>query len=129
MLASARAFAASLAALPQVWRLWAGLVLLANVLAPVILPARLGVPVFAALLLVLALGVALTHRLGDSPLIALSRLPWWLLCAWLLMHLPVVPAPTTAGQWLRTLLAMNLTTTCLDLAGMARYGLDRRQRR
>ena len=120
--AASREFLAGLLRLPMVWQLWVAMLAVVNVLVPLAFLDREGPrgagrhgPVRGPSAL------WLTHRQGFTKLLGLMHFPWFGLVAWLLPRLAEAPADTGHGQWLRLLIAMNLTSLCIDVVDVVRW--------
>ncbi|TNE92220.1 MAG: hypothetical protein EP330_02510 [Deltaproteobacteria bacterium] len=127
MLTGLREYLVGHGRLEVTWQLWAGMLLLVNGLAPLAFLDREGAVVLGTYLACIALGAALTRAQGFTRLVAAAHLPWLGLVVWLFPHLAEAPADGTHGQWLRMVLAMNLTALCLDLNDLRRYAMGERR--
>ncbi|MCO4744490.1 MAG: hypothetical protein KC912_06875 [Proteobacteria bacterium] len=123
-----RAFIAGQLRQPPIWQLWAGMLWIVNGVVPLFFLGHteaLVVPAVFALCVAIGVGLAQKQQ-GFTKLIGLMHFPWFGLVFWLLPRLAHAPADTNFGQWLRMLLAMNLTSLVIDVVDVARYVLGDR---
>ena len=104
------------------WQLWLGLLVSANLIAPLFflehVEARVTV---AALLLSITLMTALTARFGFSRILGLGHVAWLPLLAFLVVRVAEVPAATEFGVWLRTVIVLDVISLVIDAVDVVRF--------
>lgn len=108
--------------MPPPWRLWVGLLVAANLVAPLYFLAHtearvvLGTFVVAALLMTL-----LTALAGFTRLLGLAHFVWFPLLWYLATRLPAHPASEPLGLWLRAVLLVDAVSLAIDVTDVIRY--------
>jgi hypothetical protein len=122
MLGAVIRFHKGLLGMPLPWRLWVGLLVLANGVGPFFfwshVEARIVLAVFVAGALLMLLLTALS---GFTRLLGLGHILWFPLLFFLGTRLGGIPADTAFGLWIRALMAINAASLVLDVADVVRY--------
>ncbi len=115
-------FHRGLLGMPPHWQLWLGLLVGANLVAPLFFLEHVEAQVtVAALLVSMALMTALTARFGFSRILGLGHVAWLPLLAFLLYRVTEVPATTAFGFWLRTVIVLDAISLVLDAVDVVRF--------
>ncbi len=108
--------------MPPLWRLWLGMLIGANLVAPLFFLDRVEARVtIAALLISMTLMTALTARFGFSRILGLGHVAWLPLLAFLIGRVTEVPASTGFGLWLRTVIVLDAISLVLDAVDVVRF--------
>ena len=103
-------------------QLWVGMLIGANLVAPLFFLEHVEAQVtLAAGLLGMVLMSALTGRFGFSRIVGLGHLAWLPLLAFLVGSLAEVPATTGLGLWLRTVIVLDAISLVFDAADAVRF--------
>ena len=109
------------------WQAWVGLLVAANVVAPLFFLSHfeakvvLGVGLFG-----IAAMSALTERFGFSRIVGLGHVAWLPLLAFLLSRLGETPATDAFGIWLRVVIAVDAASLVFDAADVVRFARGER---
>ncbi len=115
-------FNLGLLGMPLHWQLWLGMLIGANLVAPLFFLEHVEAQVtVAALLVSMALMTALTARFGFSRILGLGHVAWLPLLAFLLYRVTEVPATTAFGFWLRTVIVLDAISLVLDAVDVVRF--------
>ncbi len=108
--------------MPPHWQLWLGMLVGANLVAPLFFLGHLEAQVtIAALLISMTLMNALTARFGFSRILGLGHVAWLPLLAFLMVRVTEVPATTGFGVWLRTVIVLDAISLVLDTVDVVRF--------
>ncbi len=108
--------------MPLHWHLWLGMLVGANLVAPLFFLGHVEAQVtIAALLISMTLMTALTARFGFSRILGLGHVAWLPLLAFLLGRVTEVPAMSGFGLWLRTVIVLDAISLVLDAADVVRF--------
>ena len=108
--------------MPLHWQLWLGILVGANLVAPLFFLGHLEAQVtIAALLISMTLMIALTARFGFSRILGLGHVAWLPLLAFLVDRVMEVPATTGFGLWLRTVIVLDAISLVLDAVDVVRF--------
>ena len=108
--------------MPPHWQLWLGMLVGANLVAPLFFVEHVEAQVTIAVLLIsMTLMSALTARFGFSRILGLGHVVWLPLLAFLVVRVTEVPATTAFGLWLRTVIVLDAISLVLDAADVARF--------
>ncbi len=115
-------FNRGLLSMPLHLQLWVGLLIGANIVAPLFFLGQIEAQVaLAAGLVGLALMSALTGRFGFSRIVGLGHIAWLPLLAFLVGSVSEVPATTGFGLWLRTVIVLDAISLVFDAADAVRF--------
>ncbi len=115
-------FNRGLLSMPLHLQLWVGLLIGANIVAPLFFLGQIEAQVaLAAGLVGLALMSALTGRFGFSRIVGLGHIAWLPLLAFLVGSVSEVPATTGFGLWLRTVIVLDVISLGFDAADAVRF--------
>ncbi len=115
-------FNRGLLGMPPHWRLWLGMLVGANLVAPLFFLDHVEARVtIAALLISMTLMTALTARFGFSRILGLGHVAWLPLLAFLIGRVTEVPATTAFGLWLRTVIVLDAISLVLDAVDVVRF--------
>jgi len=115
-------FNQGLLGLPLPVRLWVGLLIAANIIAPLFFLGHVEALVtLAAGLVGMALMSALTGRFGFSRIVGLGHIAWLPLLAFLGGSLGEAPATTGFGLWLRSVIVLDVISLGLDAVDAVRF--------
>ncbi len=115
-------FNRGLLSMPLHLQLWVGLLIGANIVAPLFFLGQIEAQVaLAAGLVGLALMSALTGRFGFSRIVGLGHIAWLPLLAFLVGSVSEVPATTGFGLWLRTVIVLDAISLVFDGLDVARF--------
>ena len=108
--------------LPFHLKLWMGLLVGANFVAPLFFLDRgEALLVLGVLALSLALMSALTGVFGFTRILGLGHIAWIPLLALLWARLAEIPPEDPFGSWIRVLIGLNAISLVLDAVDVARY--------
>ena len=108
--------------MPLHWQLWLGMLIGANLVAPLFFLEHVEAQAtIAALLISMALMTALTARYGFSRILGLGHVAWIPLIGFLLTRLSEAPANDAFGVWLRVVIGLNATSLVIDAIDVARF--------
>ncbi len=108
--------------MPRHWQLWVGMLVAANLVAPLFFLGHLEARVtLAAGLIGMTLMTALTARFGFSRILGLGHVAWLPLLAFLAGSVADVPATSGFGLWLRTVIVLDAISLALDAADALRF--------
>ncbi len=108
--------------MPPFWRLWLGILVGANLVAPLFFLDHVEARVtIAALLISMTLMTALTARFGFSRILGLGHVAWLPLLAFLIGRVTEVPASTGFGLWLRAVIVLDAISLVLDAVDVVRF--------
>ncbi len=108
--------------MPLPWRLWVGLLMLLNGVAPLLFIASIeGQVVLLTLLLSAGTMMALFERKGFVRLLGLGHIYWLPLILWLASRLSGSESPMT--EWLLAVIACNSVSLAIDAVDVVRYAL------
>ncbi len=109
-------------------KIWLGVLLAANMIAPLFflgsVEAKLVLAALGASVIIMTVLTAMT---GFTRLLGLGHVPWVPLVLWLLTRLEQLPAETPIGAWIRVLILLNSVSLILDAVDVARYARGERQ--
>ena len=115
-------FHRGLLGMPLHWQLWLGLLVGANLIAPLFFLEHVEARVtIAALLLSMTLMTALTARFGFSRILGLGHVAWLPLLAFLVVRVAEVPAATAFGVWMRAVIVLDAISLVLDAVDVVRF--------
>ncbi len=115
-------FHRGLLGMPRHWQLWLGMLVGANLVAPLFFLEHLEAQAtIAALLISMTLMTALTARFGFSRILGLGHVAWLPLLAFLVGQVAEVPATTAFGLWLRTVIVLDAISLVLDAVDVVRF--------
>lgn len=115
-------FNRGLLGLPLHLQLWVGMLIGANLLAPLFFLEHVEARVtLGAGLFGMALMTALTGRFGFSRIVGLGHVAWLPLLAFLAGSVAVVPATTGFGLWLRTVIVLDAISIVFDAVDAVRF--------
>ncbi len=115
-------FHRGLLGMPLHWQLWLGMLIGANLIAPLFFLEQVEARVtIAALLISLALMTALTARFGFSRILGLGHVAWLPLLVFLVGRLAEVPEASAFGVWLRTVIVLDAISLVIDAVDVVRY--------
>ncbi len=115
-------FHRGLLGLPLHLQLWMGMLVGANLVAPLFFLEHVEAQVtIAALLISMTLMTALTARFGFSRILGLGHVAWLPLLAFLVDRVTEVPATTGFGLWLRTVIVLDAISLVLDAVDVVRF--------
>ncbi len=108
--------------MPSHWQLWLGLLIGANLVAPLFFLEHVEAQgTIAALLISMALMTALTARFGFSRILGLGHVAWLPLLAVLVGRVTEVSATTAFGLWLRIVIVLDATSLLIDAVDAIRF--------
>jgi hypothetical protein len=109
-------------AMPIHWKLWLGLLVGANLVAPLCFIERVEAKVVVGAFLVgMGLMTFLTARFGFSRILGLGHAVWIPLLAFLLPRCIDIPVGDSFGLWLRVLIVLNSASLVLDAIDVVRF--------
>ncbi len=115
-------FNRGLLGMPLHWQLWLGMLIGANLVAPLFFLGHLEAQVtIAALLISMTLMTALTGRYGFSRILGLGHVAWLPLLAFLAGSVAEAPATSGFGLWLRSVIVLDAISLALDAADALRF--------
>jgi hypothetical protein len=115
-------FNQGLLGMPVPWRLWLGLLIALNALAPMFFWPRIeAVATLVAMLSSMGLMILLTHWTGFSRLVGLGHIAWIPLVIFLWTQLDSAPATDLFGLWIRAVIVLDVGSLLLDAADVARW--------
>ena len=115
-------FNRGLLSLPLHLRLWVGMLIGANLVAPFFFLEHVEARVtLAAGLVGMVLMTALTGRFGFTRIVGLGHIAWLPLIAFLMGSVTEVPATTSLGLWLRTVIVLDAISLVFDAADAVRF--------
>ncbi len=115
-------FNLGLLGMPLHLQLWVGMLIGANLVAPLFFLEHFEARVtLLAGLLGMALMTALTGRFGFSRIVGLGHVAWLPLLAFLVGSLAVVPATAGFGLWLRTVIVLDAISLAIDAVDVVRF--------
>ena len=115
-------FNRGLLGMPLPLQLWVGMLIAANLIAPLFFLEHLEARVtLAAGLLGMGLMSALTGRFGFSRIVGLGHAAWLPLLAYLVSSLTEVPASTGLGLWLRSVIVLDAVSLVFDAVDAVRF--------
>ncbi len=108
--------------MPLHLQLWVGMLIGANIVAPLLFLGHIEAPVtLAAGLVGMALMTVLTGRFGFSRIVGLGHVAWLPLLAFLVGSGSQAPATTGFGLWLRSVIVLDSISLVLDVADAVRF--------
>ncbi len=108
--------------LPLHLQLWVGVLVGANVVAPLFFLGHVEARVtLGAGLIGMTLMIALTGRFGFSRIVGLGHVAWLPLLAFLAGSVTEVPATTGLGLWLRTVIVLDAISLVFDAVDAVRF--------
>ena len=108
--------------MPLHLQLWVGMLIGANIVAPLFFLEHVEARVtLAAGLLGMTLMTALTGRFGFSRIVGLGHVAWLPLLAFLAGSVSEVPATTGLGLWLRTVIVLDAISLVIDGVDVVRF--------
>ncbi len=115
-------FNRGLLGMPLYLQLWVGLLIGANIVAPLFFLGRVEAQVtLAAGLVGMALMSALTGRFGFSRIVGLGHIAWLPLLAFLVGSLGEASATSGFGLWLRSVIVLDAISLAFDAVDAWRY--------
>lgn len=115
-------FNRGLLGMPRGLQLWVGVLIGANIVAPFFFLGHVEARfTLAAGLLGMVLMSALTARFGFSRIVGLGHVAWLPLIAFLVGSVSEVPATTSFGLWLRTVIVVDAISLVFDAVDAARF--------
>jgi len=115
-------FNRGLLGMPLHLRLWVGMLIGANLVAPLFFLEHIEARVtLAAGLIGMALMTALTGRFGFSRIVGLGHVAWLPLLAFLVGSVAEVPATTGFGLWLRSVIVLDAISLVFDAVDAVRF--------
>jgi len=121
-MASFLRFNRGLLGMPLHLRLWVGLLIGANIVAPTFFLGHVEAQAtMAAGLVGMALMSALTGRFGFSRIVGLGHVAWLPLLAFLVGSLGEAPATSGFGLWLRSVIALDAISLVFDAVDTVRF--------
>jgi hypothetical protein len=122
MVGTMTGFMRAMLGMPGHWVAWVGLLLLANMIAPLFLlhtiEARV---VLGAILMGGVIQMAIFARLGFVRLLGLGHAPWLVLVPWLWMRLDQAEPGTFLSGWLVAVIVLDGASLVIDGVDVARY--------
>ena len=113
--------------MPLGWRLWVGLLVAVNAVAPLFFldrpEARLTLVAIVVAALVMSL---LAAWRGFTRLLGAGHAPWFFLLPWIVSRWETAPLDEPFGLWLRVLVAINALSLVIDVTDVARYAAGER---
>ena len=108
--------------MPIHWKLWLGILVGANFVAPLCFIETVEAKaVIGAFLVGTGLMTFLTARFGFSRILGLGHVAWIPLLAFLLPRCADIPAEDSFGIWLRVLIVLNSASLVIDAIDVVRY--------
>lgn len=115
-------FHQGLLGMPRHWQLWLGILVGANLVAPLFFLEHVEAQVtIAALLISMTLMTALTARFGFSRILGLGHVAWLPLLGFLVSRATEVPATDAFGLWLRAVIVLDAISLALDAVDVVRF--------
>ena len=115
-------FNRGLLGMPLHLRLWVGMLIGANLVAPLFFLEHIEARVtLAAGLIGMALMTALTGRFGFSRIVGLGHVAWLPLLTFLVGSVAEVPATTGFGLWLRSVIVLDAISLVFDAVDAVRF--------
>jgi len=115
-------FVRGVARLPLAVKVWLGVLMAANGVAPLVFLTRREAQVtLVTFLASAALMMILTHVVGFTRLLGLGHLLWVLLLLYLWTRMGGHPAAQPYGAWIRLVMALNAASLVLDARDVVRY--------
>jgi hypothetical protein len=115
-------FMKTLLRLPSRWVAWVGLLVAANMIAPLFfLPRMEAVVVLAALMLGALTQMAMFARLGFVRLLGAGHVWWMLMLPWLWTRTDVLRPEGAFGWWVSAVVVLNGLSLVIDVTDVARY--------
>ena len=122
VLAAMTGFMGSIFKMPPGWRIWVGILLLANMIVPLFFLPRLeAVIVPVALMLGGMSQMAIFGRLGFVRLLGLGHFWWIPMLAWLWARVDLFAPQGAFGYWLLALFVVNSLSLLIDVTDVVRY--------
>jgi len=122
MMRSFLRFHRGLLAMPLHLQLWVGLLVGANIVAPLFLLEHVEAQITLATGLIgVTLMAALTGRFGFSRIVGVGHAAWLPLLVYLATSLAELPATTVVGLWLRTVIVLDAISLLLDAVDAVRF--------
>ncbi len=115
-------FNRGLLGIPLHLQLWVGMLVAANIVAPLFFLEHVEARVtLGAGLIGMTLMIALTGRFGFSRIVGLGHVAWLPLLAFLVGSVTEVPATTGLGLWLRTVIVLDAISLVFDAVDVVRF--------
>ena len=122
MIGTMTGFMRAMLGMPRHWVAWVGLLLLANMIAPLFLLQTIEARVvLGAFLIAGAIQHVLFARLGFVRLLGLGHAPWLALVPWLWMRLDQAEPGTLLYGWLVAVIVLDGASLVIDSVDVARY--------
>ncbi len=108
--------------MPPHWQLWLGMLIGANLVAPLFFLGHLEAQVtIAALLISMTIMTVLTARFGFSRILGLGHIAWLPLLAFLVSRATQIPATDAFGLWLRAVIVLDAISLVIDGVDVVRF--------
>ncbi len=118
---------ATMRALSRPWLAWVGLLLVANVFAPLFFLRTIEAWIVLVAGAVSGLIQMIIFRArGFVRLLGIGHAPWIPLVAWLATRLPDRPAASAFGLWIVAVIVLNSLSLLIDAIDVARYARGER---
>lgn len=122
MLKSMQDMMKGIGTLHPIWRAWASLLFVANMVVPLFFFGQTEARwVFAAVMFGALTGSLLVKRLGYTKLLGLMHFQWFILVPYLWGRLGDIPPDNPFGIWLRAVIALNCISLVIDVIDVGRY--------
>jgi len=115
-------FMVSIWKMPWYWRIWIGLLMLVNGIAPLLYLDTIESKVVLTVFVIAALTqVIIFHYKGFVRLLGIGHIYWIPLIGWVLIRLIEEPFIEAVQIWMGSLIVLNTTSLIIDLADVIRY--------
>ena len=122
MIRTIQAFTRGILTLAPLWRLWIGLLLLANGILPLYFIGSIeGKVVLACMLFGATLQMFILRRLGFVRLLGVGHVTWIPMIWWLTGRLEVLQAGTLFHAWILATIALDTTSLAIDAVDVTRW--------
>ena len=122
MLHAALGFFRTILRFPPLWLGWIGLLMGANMVAPLFfLPAPEAVWTLAVFMVAAMTPMAMFSRLGFVRLLGIAHFLWFPLIVWIWIRMDGVPTGDPMYLWMTSLVVLNSISLAVDVADVGRY--------
>lgn len=110
------------------WRLWIGVLMIANGLGPLLsfrsIEGRVTLMVFLLSAIIMS---QLHQRIGFVRLLGVGHFPWFLLIPWLYVRHGVAEPGSPVAAWILSVIVLNSVSLTIDVVDVSRYVLGDRE--
>ena len=122
MLNAALGFMRTILRFPPLWLAWIGLLMGANMVAPLFfLPSPEAVWTLAVFMAAATTQMLMFSRLGFVRLLGVAHFLWFPLVVWIWIRMDGLPTGDPMYMWMACLVALNSVSLAVDVADVGRY--------